>query len=118
MPNENLTYVVETIQQAVDAISAKLGVALPQLWAVLIKQAGIDAQFAVYEAWALGILSGVLFVLATWMLRSERSGAVFVFIVALLTFTGTVFDIHQSLTCSQNPEYCAMKEIAAYLPKM
>lgn len=118
MPDANTTYVVEQVQAAFDALSAKLGVALPQIWDILVKQAEITASIAsTYTTVGMWVFVTCLALFLIGSAFSDTGGAgwfAVLFISGILTLVGAMLvgaNYKTSVTCSQNPEYCAMNII-------
>lgn len=111
----------EEILKRIDLLAAKLGVTADHIWAVLVKQARVEA--AEWIIWSLFwfILSGACAYMSRWLYKLEKTGnrsheveeAYFLFAavpsgIAFVIAAGCLANI---LTLFVNPEYWALKQI-------
>jgi len=106
------------IFKRLDALAAKLGVTAERLWAVLVKQAGVELFVVLLSSLLLGAMAVVCFRLTGWFMRKAEDrgdgygiAAVLSGIACLILVIVTIAFLCEAPTLVMNPEYWALREI-------
>ncbi len=104
----------DEILKRIDALAAKLGVTVNHLWAVLVKEARIEALESIGWGlmWFTFSLYLTLFCKAAWK-RDDRNLDVPIAVgaIALVCFLAACYEVSGTVGMILNPEYWALKEV-------
>lgn len=121
MTNEQTQQIIDMVQTGVNQLSEKMGVALPNLWAILVKQqyvVAVQELMMVVAAIAIQIVLFTLLKHANKEVGRNRDWefgrlliwlAIIAFIIVVCVKTG---DVAARLI---NPEYYAIQEVVSYI---
>ncbi len=120
METQQIQQLIDMAQGGITKMAETMGVAVPQLWEILMKQQYVHAVGDAIWVFVGAVSAYAIYKLVKWAKKQEdlEEGIVFVFggILILTIFVGLgLADLYCGLAHLINPEYYAIKDIAEFI---
>lgn len=120
MDTQQTQQVIDMVQNSINSLSAQLGVSLPQLWEVMIRQQYVEAvqSFVGFIVSGVALYVCLRFIQKNWEVDTpEPIALIVVFATALsgFIFLISTFGCIDGIGQIANPEYYAIQDIANFI---
>lgn len=132
---QKIQQLINMLEQGIQKAADTLGVAVPQLWEILIRQQYVEAANSILALLAILTVAGIYAWVAKKLLKSDSSyeetyggedikdivffslviSGIFIAVILLITTIG--FFENETIGKILNPEYYALKDIAEFIKR-